>query len=134
MSEVAVTLFAKAKDDLEAAMLLLPIHTQHDNAGAHLSKACEKFGKAYLELSGIQSYPTTGKHGHDLELIFRMLKDTDFKITKYESLLKLQLYDSKAGYNYVDEDAQLNLKNYASLVGELKIDVLEKIKNRKKKS
>ena len=63
-----------------------------------------------------------------------MLKDTDFKIAKYESLLRLQLYDSKAGYNYVDEDAQLNLKNYASLIGELKIDVLEKIKDRKKKA
>lgn len=131
MNETAKILFGKAVDDIDAAKTLLPKPNQHDNAGAHLSKAVEKLAKAFLEGNDVPNVPKTGNDGHNLRLLFRMLQEAGFPIGKYVVLQKLQIYDSRAGYNYIDEGSQLNLKSIVSLVEEFKKEVLSSLSKRK---
>lgn len=126
MSNEFSTLFGKATQDLEACTMLLVKPEQHDNSGGHLCKSAEKYFKSYLELCGITNYPKDGKNGHDLSLLLKMLKETDFPVDSYVSLLKLQIYDSAAGYGFVPEERRISLKPVIKLVEDLKVTVMRK--------
>lgn len=62
----------KAKDDTEAAEILIGNSGQHENTGIHLRQAVEGVAKALCEINGVFNYPKDGNNGHDLKLLFRM--------------------------------------------------------------
>jgi len=126
--ERAAQLVAKAVDDINAAKKLISEPRQHDNTGDHMARAVEKLAKAYLEASGIQTYPTNGKNGHDLVLLFKMLKEAQLDIESIITLVKLDQYGSRVGYEYTDEFKKVNLKSLLPLIDEFKGLVLRKLK------
>lgn len=132
MSKVKI-LLAKAKDDIDLVAAVIDSENQHDNAGYHLSQACEKTLKALCELKGV-AYPTDGKKGHDLDRLMSLLEDQGVQeISSFENIVSLSVYDAQARYDYLSDEEQLDLKEYLELSKKLFKFVLKEFGKKQKK-
>lgn len=132
--ETAKVLVMKARSDIEMAELAISKDHLHDKVGANLHSAVEKLIKSYLHHEGVLGIPTSGKDGHDLLLLFRMARQTNFPIEDYQHLLKLQPYDSRSEYEFVADRSRTDLSSVLRTVRSLYRFLLKTLAKKKIKT